>query len=199
MKSTKKAKSATSPAPRPTKTKPKPAPKPRGRPRKLRPDEVPPAPANPETPADPTNPEPAPPPKPPKPPTDSGDIVTNLLLRLVSPLKSLPVQTNEGVAYIRPEDIAYITTTKKRHLEIYDLQGRTWQRFDTITAIYKLLADDPRFFLAHQSFVVNIFAIRSLRRMPDTKRLFVTFADPVPGSAAVAEKNVATLRSLIEL
>lgn len=206
MKSTKKAKTAKSPAARPTKVEPKPAPKPRGRPRKLRPGEAPKAPdapATPEKPDVPATPEPAPepqkPPKPQKPPTDPGDIVANLLLRLVSPLRSLPVQTNEGIIYLRPEDIAYITTTKTRHLAIIDRHGQEWLRFDSITAMYKLLAEDPRFFLAHQSFIINIFAIRSLRKTADGKRQEVTFAEPVPGAAAVAEKNVATLRSLIEL
>lgn len=149
----------------------------RGRPTKARPD-TPPAPT---------------------PPIENLKYLENLLLRLVSPLKSLPVQTNEAVVYIRPEDIAYISTTAERRILIVDREGREWRRFDSIKALKDRLAPDPRFFLSHKSFLVNIFAVKTLRKNSQTNRHEVTFGDKVKGAAAVSAGNLKKLRDLLEL
>jgi DNA-binding LytR/AlgR family response regulator len=155
--------------------------KPRGRPPKARP-ETPPA----------TPPAPAP-------PTDNLKYLENLLIRLVSPLKSLPVQINEGVVYLRPEDIAYITTTAERKLLIVDREGKEWRRFDSIKDMKEKLAGDPRFFLSHKSFILNVYAVRSILKNPETKRQEATFGDQVKGVAAVSSGNMKELKDLLEL
>lgn len=154
--------------------------------------------APPETPEDPEAPE-APEPPVPAPPVENPQELEKLLLRLVSPLKSLPVQVNEGVVYVRPEEIAYITTTAERKLLVVDRAGREWRRFDSIKDMKIKLAGDPRFFLAHKSFLINVYAVRTLRRNPETKRIEVTFGDQVPGVALVASSNLKTLKDLLEL
>lgn len=179
MKNTKKDRSLKTTTSRPTaKDQPAPVKRPRGRPPKIKTDA------------------PAPPP-----PVDNLKILEALLLRLVSPLKSLPVQTNEAVVYIRPEDIAFVTTSPppKRGVIIVTVDGREWRRFDSIKDIKDSLAADPRFFLAHKSYLVNVFAIRGLRRDPENKRQEVTFGDQVKTAAAVSSGNLKALRDLIEL
>lgn len=174
MKSTKKprsAKTATSTA-LPASVK-----RPRGRPPKARPD-TPPAPA---------------------PPGENLKDLEKLLIRLVSPLKSLPVQINEGVVYLRPEDIAYITTTAERKLLIVDREGKEWRRFDSIKDMKEKLAGDPRFFLSHKSFIINVYAVRSILKNPETKRVEATFGDQVKGTAAVSSGNMKELKDLLEL
>jgi len=155
---------------------PTPVKRPRGRPPKVRPEE-PPAP----------------------PPAQDAQLLETLLLRLVSPLKSLPVQTNEAVFYIRPEDIAYLTTTADRRILIVDRAGREWQRFDMLSALEKRLSADPRFFRSHKSFLINVFAVKTLRKNPETNGLEVTFGDQVKGAAAVSAGNLKQLRALLEL
>ncbi len=177
MKNTKKAVSPKSPSrKRAAPARIAPAKRPRGRPPKVRPEE-PPAP----------------------PPADDAQLLETLLLRLVSPLKSLPVQTNEAVFYIRPEDIAYLTTTEDRRILIVDRSGREWQRFDMLSALEKRLGPDPRFFRSHKSFLINVFAVKTLRKNPQTNALEVTFGDQVKGAAAVSAGNLKQLRALLEL
>jgi len=122
-----------------------------------------------------------------------------LLLRLVSPLKSLPVQTSEAVVYIRPEDIAYIRTTESRRILIYDVNGEEWQRFDLLSDLEKRLKDDPRFFRPHKSFLVNIFAVKKLRKNPKTGLFELYFGDKVKGFAQAAAGNMKELRHRLEL
>jgi len=177
MKNMKKSVSPKSSKRKPAKSAmPAPVKRPRGRPPKVRP-ENPPAP----------------------PPTQDAQIIETLLLRLVSPLKSLPVQTNEAVFYIRPEDIAYLTTTEDRRILIVDRAGREWQRFDMLSALEKRLNADPRFFRSHKSFLINVFAVKTLRKNPETNGLEVTFGDQVKGAAAVSAGNLKQLRALLEL
>jgi len=154
--------------------------KPRGRPR-----------------LDPPVPPPAPPPQPPA--EEKPSLLETLLLRLVSPLKSLPVQTSEAVVYIRPEDIAYVRTTEARRILIYDVNGEEWQRFDLLSDLEKRLKGDPRFFRPHKSFLVNIFAVKKLRKNPDTGLYELYFGDKVKGFAQAAAGNMKELRQRLEL
>ena len=187
MKTKKKAPPVTrrKPGPKP-KAKPVPIPtkRPRGRPPKARPDEVP---------------APTPQPQPQPPAGDDSKIIEALLVRLVSPLRSLPVQTAEAVVYVRPEDIAFITTTADRRILINDRNGEQWQRFDFLNALEKKLAGDPRFFRPHKSFLINVFAVKTLRRNPKTNLYEVTFGDKVKGVASVSAGNLKQLRALLEL
>jgi len=178
MKSTKKSRSVELSS---RKAGPVPVKRPRGRPPKTRPETPP------ETPPAPT------------PPPDNLKYLENLLIRLVSPLKSLPVQINEGVVYIRPEDIAFITTTAERKLLIIDREGKEWRRFDSVKDMMKKLAGDPRFFLSHKSFIINIYALKAIRKNPETKRVEATFGDQVKGAAAVSSGNMKELKGLLEL
>ena len=139
-------------------------------------------------------------PVPPAPPTEEKPpLLETLLLRIVSPLKSLPVQTPEAVVYIRPEDIAYVKTTEARRVLIYDVNGEEWQRFDLLADLEKRLKGDTRFFRPHKSFLVNIFAVKKLRKNPDTGLFELYFGDKVPGFAQAAAGNMRELRERLEL
>jgi len=140
---------------------------------------------------------PVPPAQPPA--EEKPPLLETLLLRLVSPLKSLPVQTPEAVVYIRPEDIAYVKTTEARRILIYDVNGQEWQRFDLMGELEKRLQGDPRFFRPHKSFLVNIFAVKKLRKNPDTGLFELYFGDKVPGFAQAAAGNMKELRQRLEL
>lgn len=143
---------------------------------------------------------PVPPTPPPQPlAAEKPPLLETLLLRLVSPLKSLPVQTPEAVVYIRPEDIAYVKTTETRRILIYDVNGQEWQRFDLMGDLEKRLQGDPRFFRPHKSFLVNIFAVKKLRKNPDTGLFELYFGDKVPGFAQAAAGNMKELRQRLEL
>jgi DNA-binding LytR/AlgR family response regulator len=135
----------------------------------------------------------------PPPAEEKPSLLETLLLRLVSPLKSLPVQTSEAVVYIRPEDIAYVRTTEARRILIYDVNGQEWQRFDLLIDLEKRLKDDPRFFRPHKSFLVNIFAVKKLRKNPDTGLYELYFGDKVKGFAQAADGNMKELRQRLEL
>ena len=165
--------------------------RPRGRPPAPKPTPVPVPPPPPAPPA----------PPPPPPPTEAEELklLQTLLLRLVSPLKALPVQTSEAVVYVRPEEIAYITTTKDRHILIVDREGREWQRFDVLKKLFERLRPDPRFFMAHKSCIVNIFAVKAFRKNPVTKLNELSFGDKVKGTAPVAGGNLKELRARLEL
>lgn len=137
---------------------------------------------------------------PPQPPAEEKPpLMETLLLRLVSPLKSLPVQTPEAVVYIRPEDIAFVKTTEARRIIIYDVNGDEWQRFDLLSDLEKRLDGDPRFFRPHKSFLVNIFAVKKLRKNPDTGLYELYFGDKVKGFAQAAAGNMKELRQRLEL
>lgn len=141
----------------------------------------------------------APPPQPPTEPDPSPDLTQALLLRLVSPLKSLPVQTAEAVIYVRPEDIAYAKTTENRRVIIFDIFGGEWQRFDLLSELEKRLTGDPRFFRAHKSFLVNVFAVKKLRKNPTSGLFELYFGEKVKGFAQVAAGNMRELRDRLEL
>lgn len=162
--------------------KTQPAKRPRGRPRR------------PDTPTQPV------PPATPQPPAEQKpDLTQLLLLRLVSPLQSLPVQTAEAVVYLRPEEIAYMTISENRRILIYDLDGQEWQRFDFLSRLEDKLKEDPRFFRTHKSFLVNVFAIRSLQRNATSGLYEVTFRGKVKGVASVSAGNLKELRARLEL
>ena len=170
---------------------------PRGRPR------LPDTPTPPDQPpVPPTPPEPPPPPLPlpPQPPAEEKpDLTQALLLRLISPLKSLPVQTAEAMIYLRPEDIAYVRTTESRRVIIFDIFGGEWQRFDLLSELEKRLKGDPRFFRTHKSFLVNVFAVKQLRKNPETGLYELYFGDKVKGFAQAASGNMRELRDRLEL
>jgi DNA-binding LytR/AlgR family response regulator len=161
----------------------------------------------------PPKPKPTPPPTPdpapetppaPQPPAEEValKLLETLLLRLVSPLKSLPVQTPEAVVYVRPEDIAYISTSKNpkdRHIYIVDREGREWLRFDVLKKLFERLSGDPRFFMAHKSNIINLYAVKTLFKNPATKLYEVTFGAKVKGTASVAGGNLKALRARLEL
>ncbi len=143
---------------------------------------------------------PTPPVPPPQPPAEEKpDITQALLLRLVSPLNSLPVQIAEAVIYIRPEDIAYAKTTESRRILIYDVFGGEWQRFDLLSVLEKRLQGDPRFFRSHKSFLVNVFAVKKLRKNPDTGLYELYFGEKVKGFAQAASGHMRELRDRLEL
>lgn len=152
----------------------------------------------------PPKPKPAPAPETPpatQPPADGEGLklLERLLLRLVSPLKALPVQTAEAVVYVRPETIAYITTTKDRRILIVDRDGKEWQRFDILKKLFERLSPDPRFFFAHKSCIINLFAVKTFRKNPDTKLNEVAFGDKVKGVAIVSGGNLKEFRARMEL
>lgn len=177
----KSRKTATARKPSPALAAPK---RPRGRPPKPKPT---PAPA-PGTPA-------------PQPPADGQGLklLEVLLLRLVSPLKALPVQTAEAVVYVRPENIAYISTTKDRRILIVDRDGKEWQRFDILKKLFERLSADPRFFFAHKSCIINLFAVKTYRKNPETKLNEVTFGDKVKGVGIISGGNLKEFRARMEL
>ena len=145
-------------------------------------------------------PPPTPPAPPPQPPAEEKPtLLETLLLRLVSPLKSLPVQTSEAVVYLRPEDIAYVKTTEARRILIYDVTGAEWQRFDLLSDLEKRLQGDPRFFRPHKSFLVNIYAVKKLRKNPETGLFELYFGEKVLGFAQAAAGNMKELRQRLEL
>lgn len=155
--------------------KPAAAPRPRGRPPKARPGEAPPA---------------------------ALALLESLLLRLVSPLKALPVQTSDALIYVRPEDIAYISTSpdpKERKIIIVDREGREWRRFDVLTKLFERLSPDQRFFMTHKSCIVNLFAAKTLRTIPGTSRNELTFGDKVKGTAPVSADRLKELATRMEL
>ena len=49
----------------------------------------------------------------PKKKDENIELLLSLLMRIVSPLKSIPVQTADAMYFIRPENIAFITTDEK--------------------------------------------------------------------------------------
>ena len=97
------------------------------------------------------------------------DLLLALLYRLVSPLKSIPVQATDSVVYIRPEDVAYITIDGK-HLVVCDLEANEWKRFDTIADMEKRLLPDPRFFRSHRSYIVNLYALRAYMKVVNKEK-----------------------------
>lgn len=176
----KSRKTATARKPSPALAAPK---RPRGRPPKPKP-----------------NPAPETPPATQPPAAGQGlKLLEVLLLRLVSPLKALPVQTAEAVVYVRPESIAYITTTKDRRILIVDRDGKEWQRFDILKKLFERLSADPRFFFAHKSCIINLFAVKTFRKNPETKLNEVTFGDKIKGVGIVSGGNLKEFRARMEL
>lgn len=125
------------------------------------------------------------------------DLILSLLLRLTSPLKAIPVQTADGVIFIRPERVAYMTFENQR-LVIRDLDGGVWYRFDSLSDMEKRLAADPRFFRSHRSYIVNLYAVRSLKKS-GSKEYRLLFDNPDLGDAGLAQSKLAQFRELMEM
>ena len=132
-------------------------------------------------------------------------MLVQVILRLVSPLRSIPAQTNEGIVYIRPEEVAYITTTDKSHVSsLFDIHGNKWRINDPLAQLKKdLIQHDPRFFESHKSFIINLYAVRSLRFIvinnEVTNRQEVTFCKKVKGTALVSSSNVTAVKARLGL
>lgn len=130
---------------------------------------------------------------------DNLKLLLSLLTRIVSPLKSIPVQTADAMYFIRPENIAFITTDKKKII-IHDLDGNKWSRFDTLLGIEKKLKKDPRFFHAHRSYCINLFAVKSLYRENSKSKLWkVSFNGKIKETAVISLSNIQEFRKLMEL
>ena len=127
-----------------------------------------------------------------------SSLLEALLLRLVSPLKSLPVQTVETVVYLRPEEIAFITTGDDC-LRVFDVHGNEWRRFGNLTKLMEQLAPDPRFYRSHNSFIVNVFAIKAIHTNPKTNLLSIQFGDKVSETAGLARTKKTKLLARLEL
>jgi len=139
------------------------------------------------------------------PSTEIQRMLVEVILRLVSPLKSLAAQTNEGIVYIRPEDVAYITTTDKSHISfVADIHGGQWKVNDPLITLKKeLIQKDPRFFESHKSFIANLYAVHSLRNVKIgdkiTNREELTFGKKVKGTAAVSSANSPAVKARLAL
>lgn len=83
------------------------------------------------------------------------------LLKLVFPLKPLPCQTVDAMVFIKPEDIAFITTAPGG-IEIVDVDGNKWRRFDSVTGIEKILSPDPMFLKVSRSSIANLRHVKAL-------------------------------------
>ena len=134
----------------------------------------------------------------PKKKEENLDLLLALLMRIASPLKSIPVQTADAMYFIRPENIAFITTDEKR-LAIYDLDGNSWTRFDTLTGLEEKLKKDPRFFHSHKSYCINTYAVKSLYKEEDKGSWKVTFHGSIQEEAIVSTGNLQEFKKLMEL
>lgn len=110
--------------------------------------------------------------------------IYKLLLRLVSPLASIPVQETDAVTLVRPEDVAYITTGEDR-LRLYDRHGNEWTRYGSLKEMENKLKGDERFYRSHRSYIINLYQVRKIitdgndrwilfRGLPDDKRADVS-------------------------
>lgn len=152
----------------------------------------------PRTPRKTTKPKPAPATR----PAPKSDSLEALLLRLVSPLNSLPVQNLEGVFYFRPENIAYISTSPTKgddDLLVYDLDGNEGRLSIGLTNLARILAPDPRFCRSHRSFIVNAFVIEAIYTDPKTGRMEASFGKKVKGRAGISRDGYKDLKPLLEL
>jgi DNA-binding LytR/AlgR family response regulator len=129
---------------------------------------------------------------------DNLDLLLTLLMRIVSPLKSIPVQTADAMNFIRPENVAFMTTNDK-YIDIYDLDGNKWTRFDNLTSMEKKLEKDPRFFRSHRSYLINTYAVKSLFKDDRGKVWKVSFAGAIQETANVSTDNLQTFKQLMEL
>lgn len=126
------------------------------------------------------------------------DLFLTILYKLVSPLPPLPVQTVDSIVFLKPEDIAYITSAGNS-VEIVDTAGAKWKRFDTVSALEKRLKPDPYFFKANRSVIVNLRQVRTLKNSP-TGVHEVTFATlPAEHKAAIADSVFAAFKSAMGL
>jgi len=135
-------------------------------------------------------------------PKKDDKLLETLLLRLVSPLNALPVQTLEGVSYFRPENIAYIRTSpslKDNDILAYDLDGNEGRLSISLSKLMEKLSPDPRFCKAHRSFIVNAFAIESIIKDPKTSRMEATFGKNVKGRAGISQDGIKLVKPLLEL
>lgn len=125
------------------------------------------------------------------------DPILKVLLRLASPLKSIAAQTADGMVFIRPERIAYMTFDNQR-LVIRELDGSTWYRFDSLNEMEQRLAEDPRFFRSHRSYIVNLYAVRGAAKA-GSKNYELYFDSDAPGRAGLANSKVDKFRDLMEM
>ena len=95
----------------------------------------------------------------------------------------------------RPENVAYMTYDNQR-LMIQEVSGPRWVRFDSLTEMEKKLAEDPRFFRCHRSYIVNLYAIREIRK-EGGKNYVAAFANDEIGFADVAYSKLTETKKLL--
>ena len=130
---------------------------------------------------------------------ENFELLVSLLLRIVSPLKSISVQTADAMYFIRPEDIAFITTDENKRLVIFDLNGNKWTRYDTLSGMEKKLEKDPRFFHSHKSYCINLYAVKALFKDAKSNSWNVAFHGDLQDHAIVSTSNLQAFKKLMEL
>ena len=129
-----------------------------------------------------------------KEPTYQG--IYDLLCRIKSPLKPIPVQETNSVVLLRPEDIAFITTAKDG-IKIIDNQGRTWDRYDSLKDMERRLEPDKRFYRSHRSYIANVELISAIITEPGGNHRLAFRNLPDDLRADVAESRLPDLRKLL--
>lgn len=125
-------------------------------------------------------------------------LIEKLLLRLVSPLNALPVQTSDAVVFIRPENIAYIKTNDKE-VQIFTVDGKKWSRFDSLSKLEKKLKADPRFYRAHRSYLVNLYQVETLKKVKGKQAYKLSFKGKVKGKADLANSKKTDFEKHMEI
>jgi DNA-binding LytR/AlgR family response regulator len=72
-------------------------------------------------------------------------------------------QKGDRLMLLKVPDIAFITTdTANDILLVYGVDGQRYVNFESLDAIGTHMADDPRVFHSHKSFLVNLNSIRAV-------------------------------------
>jgi DNA-binding LytR/AlgR family response regulator len=72
-------------------------------------------------------------------------------------------QKGDRLMLLKVPDIAFITTdTANDTLLVYGVDGQRYVNFESLDAVATRMADDPRVFRSHKSFLVNLNSIRAV-------------------------------------